>query len=197
MAALSAATVGVSLCDSDTTVAASIVSRKQLPTSVIEVLKEGRCCLITAYCLVSFNIMYAIIQLFMTCYLNNVGLKFGDGMYITQDLFFSLVLGLCIAHTGPQEELDVRLPPPRYMSKGLLLKLCGQLVIFPLFQYFGVLALWSQPWYTPYSTTTPLIQSRDPESTTLNAIALSQLMIASSMSDSARLLGNVYSGGTK
>lgn len=179
MAALSAATVGVSLCDAETTVAASIVSRKQVPTAVVEVLKEGRCSLITAYCLVSFNIMYAIIQLFMTCYLNNVGLKFGDNMYIVQDLFYSLFLGLSIAYTGPQDELDVKLPPQRYLSFGLLLKLFGQLTIFPLFQYFGLLLLRTQSWYSAYETDEPLTGSISYESTTVNAIALAQLMIAS------------------
>lgn len=179
MAALSAATVGVSLCDAETTVAASIVSKMSLPTAVVEVLKEGRCCLITAYCLVNFNIMYAMIQLFMTCYLNNMGLKFGDGMYIVQDLFFSLFLGLSIAYTLPQDTLDVKLPPQRYLSFGIMMKLFGQIVIFPLFQYFGLLALQTQSWYSKFTTDDPLVSSISYESTTVNAIALSQLMIAS------------------
>lgn len=179
MAALSAATVGVSLCDAETTVAASIVSRKQTPTAVVEVLKEGRCCLVTAYCLVSFNILYGIIQLFMTCYLNNMGIKFGDATYLVQDLFFSLLLGLCIAHVGPQDELAVKLPPQRFLCKGLLIKLCGQMVIFPVFQYIGLLALQSQNWYTRYQTDEPLQHSISYETTTVGAIALSQLMLAS------------------
>ena len=79
---LEAADVGVSLCDTATTVAASIVSTDQSPYAVVEVLKEGRCSLVTAYVLICFNIMYAIIQLMMTCFLNNLGLKMGDYSYL-------------------------------------------------------------------------------------------------------------------
>ena len=190
MAALSAATVGVSLCDAETTVAASVVSRKQTPTAVVEVLKEGRCCLVTAYCLVSFNILYGIVQLFMTCFLNNKGIKFADATYLVQDLFFSLLLGLCIAHVGPQAELDVKLPPQRYLSKGIMIKLVGQMVIFPLFQWFGLLALGQQSWYDTTTGVTkdgrvihhedePLKYSYSYDTTTIGAIALAQLMIAS------------------
>lgn len=67
MSALREATVGVSLCEAETSVAAPITSRLQTPGAVVDVLKEGRCSLITAYVLISFNVMYAVIQLFMVC----------------------------------------------------------------------------------------------------------------------------------
>lgn len=179
MEALSAATVGVSLCDTATTVAASVISTKQTPYATVELLKEGRCSLITAYILVMFNIMYAIIQLFMTCYLNGIGLVFGDYLYLVQDLFFSLVLGLTISNTGPYNKLDVKLPPITLFNKGLMIKLFLQLIIFPLVQYITLLILYSQDWFVPYKTDSPLTESYATESGVLNIIALSQLMIAS------------------
>ena len=114
-------------CDTATTVAAAIVSTKQSPYAVVEVLKEGRCSLVTAYTLVNFNIMYAIIQLFMTCYLNNMGLVFGDYMYLVQDCFFSLILGLCIAYSEPSDTLSKKLPPKTLFHPWLLAKLIPQL----------------------------------------------------------------------
>jgi cation-transporting ATPase 13A2 len=115
---------------------------------VVDVLKEGRCSLITAYVLVNFNIMYAIIQLFMTCYLNGVGLVFGDWMYLMQDLFYSLFLSLCIANTGPSDSLSVKLPPQSLFTMGLLVKLLLQLGIFPIFQYI-LLQVKQQPSLLP------------------------------------------------
>lgn len=178
MEALTAATVGVSLCDTATTVAAAIVSTRQTPLAVVEVLKEGRCSLVTAYVLVCFNIMYAIIQLFMTCYLNNMGLVFGDNMYIVQDLFYSLFLGLCISDLAPDETLSVKLPPNTLFCTGLMLKLFLQLGIFPAIQAITLEILKTQDWYTPFETDDPLNESWATEGAVLNIIALSQLMIA-------------------
>ena len=179
MEALSAATVGVSLCDTSTTVAAAIVSTSQTPLAVVDVLKEGRCSLITAYVLVEYNIMYAIIQLFMTCYLNNVGLVFGDYMYLVQDLFFSLLLGLAIADTGPADQLHVRLPPKSLFSTGLMVKLALQLGIFPAIQAITLEILYAQKWFTKFETDDPLNESWAHEGAVLNIIALAQLMIGS------------------
>jgi cation-transporting ATPase 13A3/4/5 len=182
MEALSASTVGVSLCDTATTIAAAIVSTNQTPVSSVEVLKEGRCSLCTAYLLVNFNIMYAIIQLFMTCYLNNMGLIFGDYMYLIQDLFFSLFLGLAIADIPPSKELSVKMPPQSLFDRGLIVKLFIQLLIFPIFQYIVLEALKQQSWYNAFvvdDTYGPLAESYAFEGAALNIMALAQLMIAS------------------
>lgn len=179
MEALSTATVGVSLCDTATTVAAAIVSTLQTPLAVVDVLLEGRCSLVTAYVLVNFNIMYAIIQLFMTCFLNNIGLVFGDYMYLVQDMFFSLFLGLCIANTPPSDKLSVKLPPQSLFNPGLMAKLLIQLGIFPAFQAITLKVLYAQKWCTPYTTDDPLNESYANEGAALNIIALAQLMIAS------------------
>jgi cation-transporting ATPase 13A2 len=175
MEALSASTVGVSLCDTATTIAAAIVSTDQSPISTIDVLKEGRCSLVTAYILVNFNIMYAIIQLFMTCYLNNLGLVFGDYIYLIQDFFFSLLLGLAIADVPPTEILSVKRPPQTLFDRGLLMKLAFQLPLFPIFQLIVLEALHTQSWYVTFSTDTPLEVAFAHESAALNIMALGQV----------------------
>ena len=160
--------------------AAAIVSTAQSPLAVIEVLKEGRCSLVTAYVLVNFNIMYAIIQLFMTCYLNNAGLVFGDYMYLIQDMFYSLFLGLCISYTGPSDDLHTVLPPQSLFSPRLLAKLLPQLGIFPIFQYITLQILYDQDWFTKFDPgDDPLTESYAYEGAIVNIIALAQLMIAS------------------
>jgi cation-transporting ATPase 13A3/4/5 len=166
-------------------VAAAIVSTSQSPLAVVDVLKEGRCSLVTAYMLVSFNIMYAIIQLFMTCYLNNLGLIFGDYMYLIQDLFYSLFLGLAISNTPPSDTLAVKLPPQSLFSRGLMVKLFLQLGIFPAFQAITLSILYSRAWFTHFkvgdddAAFETLTESYAWEGAALNIIALSQLMIAS------------------
>ncbi len=155
------------------------MSTEHTPIATVDVLKEGRCSLVTAYLLVNFNIMYAIIQLFMTCYLNNVGLIFGDYMYLIQDMFYSLFLGLAIADIPPDEILSIKRPPTSLFDRGLMVKLFLQLIIFPVFQYIVLQALKTQDFYTPFETDEPLSESYAYEGAALNIMALAQLMIAS------------------
>eukprot|EP00607_Mallomonas_marina_P004404 CAMPEP_0182436944 /NCGR_PEP_ID=MMETSP1167-20130531/84585_1 /TAXON_ID=2988 /ORGANISM="Mallomonas Sp, Strain CCMP3275" /LENGTH=623 /DNA_ID=CAMNT_0024629661 /DNA_START=613 /DNA_END=2484 /DNA_ORIENTATION=- len=180
MAALKASTVGVSLCDAETSVAAPVTSRLQTPGAVIEVIREGRASLITAYVLVNFNIMYAVIQLFMTCQLYALGLAVGDYMYLIQDLMYTLVLGICITLSSATTVLSVEVPPVRFFTSHLVMKLFSQLICFPTFQLITLAALNTQSWYVRFETDgEPLTETLSIEASALSTLALAQLMIAS------------------
>lgn len=183
MSALRAATVGVSLCEAETSVAAPVTSRLQTPSAVIDVLKEGRCSLVTAYCLITFNIMYAVIQLFMVCQMYNFGLRVGDMTYLVQDLFFTLVLGLAIAITPPARKLETELPPQKYFTPYFMFKLISQIIIFPVFQLIALKVLAAQPWHDEYdSNGNPLEDTYAYETSAIADMGLAQLMIASVVS---------------
>jgi cation-transporting ATPase 13A3/4/5 len=180
MSALRAADVGVSLCDAETSVAAPITSKMQTPGSVIDVLLEGRCSLVSAYVLVIYMIYYGVIQLFMALELYSFGLIPSDYTYLIQDLFFSLVLGIAVALTERADELSWQLPPKRFLVWWLLFKLASQILTFVTFQILAIYLLTLQSWYVPYTPTdTPLVDSYAYESTVVANVALSQLMIGS------------------
>ncbi|CAN0319787.1 unnamed protein product, partial [Ectocarpus fasciculatus] len=180
MSALRAATVGVSLCEAETSVAAPVTSRLQTPHAVVDVLKEGRCSLVTAYVLITFNIMYAVIQLFMVCMMYNFGLRVGDMTYLIQDLFFTLVLGLAIAITPPEKKLDSELPPQKFFTPYFCFKLVSQLICFPAFQLIALKVLEGQNFYDKYdSNGDPLVDTYAYETSAIANMGLAQLMIAS------------------
>lgn len=179
MSALRHADVGVSLCDAETSVAAPITSKMQTPLSVIEVLLESRCSLVTAYVLVLYMIMYGVIQLFMSLELYSFGLIPSDYSYLIQDLFFTLVLGICIALTERSEELHWQLPPKRVLVWWLIFILGSQVITFIAFQILALYALSLQSWYVPYEAETVLVDSYAYESSTIANVALAQLMIGS------------------
>lgn len=183
MAALRAATVGVSLCEAETSVAAPVTSRLQTPGAVVEVIKEGRCSLITAYVLVAFNIMYGTIQLFMAIMMYNYGLELGNNTYLIQDLFYTLILGLAISITPPSETLSKELPPQRFFTKYFCFKLFSQLICFPIFQLIALEALRRQSWYEKYDFgDDPLSETYAYETSVIASIGLAQVMIASIVS---------------
>ena len=147
-------------------------------------INVGRCSLVTAYVLVNFNIMYGVIQLFMVLFAYTFGLQVGNYIFLLHDLFFTLVLGLCISNSPPAPVLSKNIPPLRFFCPQLICKLIFQLITFPAFQAIGLVSLYEQPWYkmykAPYS-----IESLDDltqyshENTVLAIIGLAQLMIAS------------------
>lgn len=64
--ALKTADAGVSLSDSEASIAAPFTSKIKDISSILTLLKEGRCCLATTVLTFKFIETYAIIQ-FLTC----------------------------------------------------------------------------------------------------------------------------------
>lgn len=183
MCALRAATVGVSLCEAETSVAAPITSKMQTPHAVVDVLKEGRCSLITAYVLISFNIMYAMVQLFMVCQMYNFGLRVGDMTYLIQDLFFTLILSLAISVTPPAKKLETELPPQKFFTRYFCFKLISQLIVFPMFQLLLLYALSQEGFYDKYEPEGDiLVDTYTYETSCIAHLGLVQIMIASVIS---------------
>lgn len=118
----------------------------------------------------------------MVSFVYSIGLELGDYVYLIQDLFFSLFLGLCVADSGPAAQLSMKVPPTSLFSPGLLLKLIAQLVLFPVFQQLTLVLLQQQQWYTKFDAgDSPLKESYASEASALNIVALGQLMIASTV----------------
>jgi magnesium-transporting ATPase (P-type) len=181
MSALRASTVGVSLCEAETSIAAPLTSQLQSPSAVIDTIKEGRCSLITAYVLVMFNLMYAVIQLFMACLMYRYGLRLGHFTYLVQDLFFTLALALAISRTAPSSNLGNKTPPERFFTSYFGFKLCSQMICFPIFQLIALKIMSNQEWYSKYQPdeNNPLSNATAHENTVISIIGYFQVMIAS------------------
>lgn len=180
MLALRASTVGVSLCDAETSVAAPVTSKIPTPGSVIDLVLEGRGALITTYSLVHFNIFYAVIQIFFMSFLYGYGLMATDSMYWIQDLLYTLAISVAIILTPATETISSELPPKRYFNRWLMAVAVPQLIIFPCIQVAALWILSLQDFYVRYETDDPFseLNTIAYESTVLDDIVLGQLMIA-------------------
>eukprot|EP01033_Poteriospumella_lacustris_P003949 gene3949-2808_t len=179
MIALRTATVGVSLCDAQTSVAAPITSQRPTPFAVVEVIREGRCSLITAYVLILFNIMYATIQLYFV----NTGYFFGmqasAWSYLVQDLFFGLVLGIVTSYTEPTSRLSSTMPPKRFLKMYPLFRLLANLLLFIGFQNVALYVTTRQSFYSYSEADDPFGDSYGYPTAIGQHMALGQIMIAS------------------
>jgi len=182
MAALRACTVGLSLCDVETSIAAPVTSKEATPGAVVDLLLEGRTSLITTFVLVHYNIMFGYIVMLMTCLLFGYGLMVSDSMYFIQGLFYSAFPGIAIALTPHADSLGIELPPKRYFTPWLLTQLIPQLLVFSGVQVYALWLLSQQSFYTKYATDDPLSSTYSYEATTLANVVLAQLMIASVVS---------------
>jgi len=184
MLALRASTVGVSLCDAETSVAAPVTSKIPTPGSVIDLVLEGRGALITTYSLVHFNIFYAVIQIFFMSFLYGYGLMGTDSMYWIQDLLYTLALSVAIILTPATEKVSTELPPKRYFTRWLMAVAIPQIIIFPCIQIAALWILSLQDFYVRYQTDDPFSELNiiAYESTVLDDIVLGQLMIAAMVS---------------
>lgn len=179
MIALRAATVGVSLCDAQTSVAAPITSQRATPYSVVDVMREGRCSLITAYVLILFNIMYATIQLFFVNSGYFFGMQASAWSFLVQDLFFGLVLGIVTSYTEPTRILSVTMPPKRFLKFYLLFRLFTNLFLFIGFQSLVLYIVTVQSFYTEVESDDPFGVSYGYPTAVSQHMALGQIMMAS------------------
>lgn len=179
MIALRAATVGVSLCDSQTSVAAPITSQYATPYAVVDVMREGRCSLITAYVLILFNIMYATIQLFFVNSGYFFGMQASAWSFLIQDLFFGLVLGIVTSYTEPTRILRMTMPPKRFLKFYLLFRLFANLFLFIGFQSLALYIVVQQSFYTEVESDDPFGESYGYPTAVAQHMALGQIMMAS------------------
>lgn len=182
MIALRAATVGISLCDAETSVAAPITSRKATPFAVIEVLREGRSSLITAYVLILFNAMYATIQVFYTNCNYFFGLQGSGWSFLVQDLFYALVLGIATSYSAPSATVSSTMPPKRFLRFYLLFRLLSNLLLFMGFQILALYLLTEQSFYSTEEIDDPFNESYGYPTAVGQQMALGQIMIASVVS---------------
>lgn len=180
MLALRASTVGVSLCDTETSVAAPVTSKIPTPGAVIDLILEGRATLIATYSLVHFNIFYAVIQIFFMSFLYGYGLMATDSMYWIQDLLYTLALSVALILTPATKTVSAELPPKRYFTRWLMAVAIPQIIIFPCIQVAALWILSLQDFYVKYETDDPFSELNiiTYESTVLDDIVLGQLMIA-------------------
>eukprot|EP00056_Hartaetosiga_gracilis_P011055 m.165583 g.165583 ORF g.165583 m.165583 type:complete len:154 (-) comp13438_c0_seq15:2886-3347(-) len=98
--ALKAAHVGVSLSEADASVAAPFTSSVQSIACVLDLLKEGRCALVTSFSCFKFMAMYSFIEFASVCILYFYGLNLGDWQFLYVDLFVILSIAATMGKTG-------------------------------------------------------------------------------------------------
>jgi magnesium-transporting ATPase (P-type) len=182
MAALRACTVGLSLCDVETSIAAPVTSRNSTPFAVIDLIIDGRWSICTAYTLASFQLYYGIITTFMYVVLFGYGIMESDAQFTVLGCYQVLVSVAILVLRDPSTPLSYELPPKRYFSRQIMVVLVPQFLLIPLFQLLAIYVLSQQSWYVKYETDDPLTSGYAYEATVLMLICMAQTMISAAVS---------------
>lgn len=127
--ALKAADIGVSLSEAEASIAAPFTSKVQNISSVLDVLREGRCALATSFICFKFMALYSIIQFSSVCILYWWGSSLGDFEFLYADLVVVLPLTVLMSYTRSCGELARRTPGNSLLNVPILLSVIGSGVL--------------------------------------------------------------------
>ena len=127
--ALKAADIGISLSDSEASVAAPFASVCKDVSCVLTVLKEGRAALSTSFAAFKFMALYSMIQFTSLLLLYSRGSSLGDNQFVLIDLLLILPLGALMSRFEPAERLCLGNPETKLVSPSVLSSLLGQITL--------------------------------------------------------------------
>jgi len=171
---LKTAEVGLSLSEAEASIAASFTSKVDSIGSVVTLLREGRCALVTSFNCFKYMALYSIIQFTSVLVLFNVNAMLADLQYLYIDMFLILPFAFLMGKTGATEHLPAIRPTAALVSKRVLVSVFGQCAIQVSYQVMIFLVILNQGWYLPNIGRTDDINTLGQAITGVFLVSLSQ-----------------------
>lgn len=127
--ALKQADIGVSLSDTEASIAAPFTSRVADISCIVVLLREGRCALTTSFQTFKFIELYSMIQFISVCLLYEIGSNLSDNQFLYIDLFQIIPLSMFMGWTGPYHKLTIHLPQASLISLTVMISVLGSIVV--------------------------------------------------------------------
>ncbi len=149
--ALKAAHAGIALSDSEASVASPFTSKDASISCVPELIRQGRCALVTSFGIFKYMAAYSLTQFISVMILYEIGTNLTDFQFLYIDLFLicslSAVFGRTQPHPGP---LFNRPPLTSLLSLPPVGSLLIQVCLVGFFQAISMFILTQQSWFEPY-----------------------------------------------
>ena len=152
--ALKSAHAGIALSDTEASVASPFTSRDSSIACVPELIRQGRCSLVTSFGIFKYMAIYSMIQFISVMILYECGVNLADSQFLYVDLFIICTLLAVFGNTEPHKGPLFHRPP---LISLISLPPIGSLVLqtffvcsFQVIAYFTVI---QQPWFVPYMDT--------------------------------------------
>ncbi|XP_064459602.1 polyamine-transporting ATPase 13A3-like isoform X2 [Ornithodoros turicata] len=148
--ALKAAHAGISLAETEASVASPFTSKVANISCVPTLIKEGRAALVTSFGILKYMACYSMTQFTSVVILYSLYSNLTDLQFLYVDLFLITLFAAVFGRTRPSPVLDKSPPPLSLMGLTPLVSILSQILLVVLAQMSGVLLLWRQSWYQPH-----------------------------------------------
>ena len=135
--ALKVADVGVSLSKEEASIAAPFTSRTPDISCIIEVLKEGKCALVTSLQIFKYILLYSLIQFISVTLLILIHSYLSDWEFMASDLFLITPLAFLIPLTPAYDKLTYHKPVSSLFSFSIIFSMGLQTLCVGFFQIGG------------------------------------------------------------
>ena len=132
--ALKVADVGISLSQEEASIAAPFTSRTPDISCVIDVLKEGKCALVTSIQIFKYILMYSLIQFTSVTLLILINSYLSDFEYMASDLFLISPLAFLIPLAPAYDKLTYHKPVSSLFSFSIIFSMAMQTICVAFFQ---------------------------------------------------------------
>jgi cation-transporting ATPase 13A3/4/5 len=124
-AALKAADIGISISQTEASIAAPFTSQIENIKCVTLLLREGRCALATLANIFKFFEMYTMTEFTMVILLYTAGSTLSDNQYAFLDFLIGLPVGLFLGWITPSNKLSVIRPTSSLLIPPFLMSIFG------------------------------------------------------------------------
>ncbi|KAF2071068.1 hypothetical protein CYY_007622 [Polysphondylium violaceum] len=145
--ALKAAHIGISLSESEASIAAPFTSTVTDISCCPTLIKEGRASLAVSFKLFQFMGMYSLIQFTTVIFLYFIASVLGNWMYLYQDLWIIFPLVIFMGMTRPCDTLSIKRPSGRLISGAIVGSLVVHVLVCISFQTVIFFFLRTKSWY--------------------------------------------------
>lgn len=148
--ALRAAHTGISLSDTEASVAAPFTSSNANISCVPILIAEGRAALVTAFGVLKYMVLSSLVQSCAIMILYTMYTKFTDSEFLFMDLFLTTFLVTVFGRTGPYRSLDKEAPSSSLLSIEQLASIGMHVALIVSFQIIALVVIWQNPYYKPH-----------------------------------------------
>lgn len=145
--ALKTAHVGVALSDAEASIVSPFTSLDKSITSVVDVLREGRCALASAVASYKFMIMYGQLTAAVNIINAWFAITFPEFGWVFTDGVWTICLSFSLALSKPAEKLANTRPTSSLLSVHTLASAIGVLFIHFFFTVMSFVILFAQDWF--------------------------------------------------
>ncbi|UXI19428.1 aspartate aminotransferase [Sarcoptes scabiei] len=150
--ALKAAHAGVSLSDTEASVASPFTSKRPNISCIPILIREGRASIVTAFGILKYMACYSLTQFISVIILYTFYSNLTDKEFLYIDLFLITLFAMLFGRNKAFERLDRDPPPSSLIGPTPIASIILQILLVIVMQIYSVILVKAQPWYKEHIT---------------------------------------------